>query len=50
MIEKVLKRDGRTVEFNFTKIEEAIRKAMHQTTHGIDAVLAARLAEIGRAS
>lgn len=45
MIQKVLKRDGRTVDFNFTKIEEAIRKAMHQTEHGIDAVLAARIAE-----
>ncbi|MEG1721769.1 MAG: anaerobic ribonucleoside triphosphate reductase [Bacteroidales bacterium] len=45
MIQKVLKRDGRTVDFNFTKIEEAIRKAMHQTEHGIDAVLAAQVAE-----
>ncbi len=45
MIQKVLKRDGRTVDFNFTKIEEAIRKAMHQTQHGIDAVLAAKIAE-----
>ncbi|MGL4293581.1 MAG: anaerobic ribonucleoside-triphosphate reductase, partial [Bacteroidales bacterium] len=45
MIEKVLKRDGRTVDFNFSKIEEAIRKAMHQTEHGIDAVLAAQIAE-----
>lgn len=45
MIQKVLKRDGRTVDFNFSKIEEAIRKAMFQTQHGIDAVLAARIAE-----
>ncbi|MDO5569856.1 MAG: anaerobic ribonucleoside triphosphate reductase [Bacteroidales bacterium] len=45
MIEKVQKRDGRTVDFNFTKIEEAIRKAMAQTPHGIDAVLAATIAE-----
>ena len=45
MIQKVLKRDGRTVDFNFSKIEEAIRKAMHQTEHGIDAVLAAQIAE-----
>lgn len=45
MIQQVLKRDGRTVDFNFTKIEEAIRKAMHQTEHGIDAVLAAQIAD-----
>ena len=28
MIIKVIKRDGRTVDFNFSKIEDAIRKAM----------------------
>ena len=45
MIQKVIKRDGRTVDFNFNKIEEAIRKAMDQTDKGIDAILAATIAD-----
>ena len=45
MIQQVIKRDGRLVDFNFSKIEEAIRKAMQQTELGCDAVLAARIAE-----
>lgn len=45
MIQKVIKRDGRTVDFNFSKIEDAIRKAMETTEKGIDAVLAATIAD-----
>ena len=45
MIQKVIKRDGRTVDFNFNKIEDAIRKAMSQTEKGIDAILAATVAD-----
>ncbi|MCF0179093.1 MAG: anaerobic ribonucleoside triphosphate reductase [Bacteroidales bacterium] len=45
MIIKVIKRDGRTVDFNFSKIEDAIRKAMSATESGIDAVLAATIAD-----
>ena len=44
MIQKVLKRDGRTVDFNMSKIEEAITKAMNHTDMGIDAGLAAIIA------
>ncbi len=45
MIQKVIKRDGRTVDFNFSKIEDAIRKAMEATENGIDAILAATIAD-----
>ncbi len=45
MIQKVIKRDGRTVDFNFNKIEDAIRKAMAQTERGVDAILAATVAD-----
>ena len=45
MIQKVVKRDGRTVTFNFSKIEDAIRKAMDATEQGIDAILAATIAD-----
>lgn len=45
MIQKVIKRDGRTVDFNFNKIEDAIRKAMDASEKGIDAVLAATIAD-----
>lgn len=45
MIQKVIKRDGRTVDFNFSKIEDAIRKAMATTEKGVDAVLAATIAD-----
>lgn len=45
MIQKVVKRDGRTVDFNFSKIEDAIRKAMSATELGVDAILAATIAD-----
>jgi len=45
MIQKVIKRDGRTTDFNFNKIEDAIRRAMDATEDGIDAVLAAQIAD-----
>lgn len=45
MIIKVIKRDGRTVDFNFSKIEDAIRKAMNATESGVDAILAATIAD-----
>ncbi|MBR0036704.1 MAG: anaerobic ribonucleoside triphosphate reductase [Bacteroidales bacterium] len=45
MIQKVIKRDGRTVDFNFNKIEDAVRKAMEATEKGIDAILAATIAD-----
>ncbi len=45
MIQKVIKRDGRTVDFNFNKIEDAIRKAMEATEKGVDAILAATIAD-----
>ena len=45
MIQKVIKRDGRTVDFNFSKIEDAIRKAMEASEKGIDAILAATIAD-----
>ena len=40
MITNVLKRDGRTVKFDITKIIEAICKAMQQSAKGIDEQLA----------
>ena len=45
MIIKVIKRDGRIVDFNFSKIEEAIRKAMMATDNGVDVVLSATIAD-----
>jgi len=45
MIQKVIKRDGRTVDFNFNKIEDAIRKAMSASEKGVDAILAATIAD-----
>ncbi|MBQ0056019.1 MAG: anaerobic ribonucleoside triphosphate reductase [Bacteroidales bacterium] len=45
MIQKVIKRDGRTADFNFSKIEDAIRKAMAASEKGIDAILAATIAD-----
>ena len=45
MIIKVIKRDGRIVDFNFSKIEDAIRKAMATTDSGVDAILAATIAD-----
>ncbi len=45
MIQKVIKRDGRTVDFNFNKIEDAIRKAMAASEKGVDAILAATIAD-----
>ncbi|MBP5764557.1 MAG: anaerobic ribonucleoside-triphosphate reductase, partial [Bacteroidales bacterium] len=45
MIQKVIKRDGRTVDFNFNKIEDAVRKAMEATEKGVDAILAATIAD-----
>ncbi|MBQ1209193.1 MAG: anaerobic ribonucleoside triphosphate reductase [Bacteroidales bacterium] len=45
MIKKVIKRDGRLVDFNSVKIVEAIRKAMAVTEAGEDIVLAAQIAE-----
>ena len=40
MIHSVLKRDGRTVSFDISKIEEAICKAMGHSSHGVDFKLA----------
>ena len=44
MVKRVLKRDGRTVEFNNQKIVAAILKAMDVTENGEDIVLAAQIA------
>ena len=44
MVKRVLKRDGRTVEFNNQKIVAAILKAMNVTEGGEDIVLAAQIA------
>lgn len=53
MIQKIIKRDGRTVTFDSRKIEDAIRKAMETTPLGIDPVLAGliadRIAKTGKA-
>ena len=45
MIKSVIKRDGRTVEFNNQKIVAAILKAMAVTEKGEDIVLAAQIAD-----
>ena len=42
---KVIKRDGRLVEFNISKISNAIKKAMVETTAGIDEELSREIAE-----
>ena len=44
MVKRVLKRDGRRVEFNNQKIVAAILKAMDVTENGEDIVLAAQIA------
>ena len=44
MVKRVLKRDGRRVDFNNQKIVAAILKAMDVTTDGEDIVLAAQIA------
>ena len=44
MVQRVLKRDGRHVDFNNQKIVAAILKAMDVTTEGEDIVLAAQIA------
>ena len=44
MVKRVLKRDGRRVDFNNQKIVAAILKAMDVTTGGQDIVLAAQIA------
>ena len=45
MIQYVVKRDGRRVEFNNQKIVAAILKAMAVTEKGEDIVLAAQIAD-----
>ena len=45
MVKRVLKRDGRRVDFNNQKIVAAILKAMDVTTGGQDIVLAAQIAQ-----
>ncbi len=45
MVKRVLKRDGRSVEFNNQKIVSAILKAMDVTEEGEDIVLAAKIAD-----
>ena len=45
MVKRVLKRDGRQVEFNNQKIVAAILKAMDVTENGEDIVLAAQIAK-----
>ncbi len=45
MIQVVIKRDGRIVDFNDEKIIEAVRKAMAQTEKGDDLPLAKKIAE-----
>ena len=45
MIKRVVKRDGRTVEFNNQKIVAAILKAMNVTEAGEDIILAAQIAD-----
>ncbi|MBQ3846253.1 MAG: anaerobic ribonucleoside-triphosphate reductase, partial [Bacteroidales bacterium] len=45
MVKRVLKRDGRHVEFNNQKIVAAILKAMDVTEEGEDIVLAAQIAK-----
>ncbi|MBR5384586.1 MAG: anaerobic ribonucleoside-triphosphate reductase, partial [Bacteroidales bacterium] len=45
MVQHVIKRDGRLVEFNNQKIVAAILKAMNVTDSGEDIVLAAKIAD-----
>ena len=45
MVKRVLKRDGRRVDFNNQKIVAAILKAMDVTEGGEDIVLAAQIAQ-----
>ncbi len=45
MIKKVIKRDGRSVDFNNQKIVAAILKAMDVTENGEDIILAAQIAD-----
>ena len=45
MVKRVLKRDGRRVDFNNQKIVAAILKAMNVTPAGEDIVLAAQIAQ-----
>ena len=45
MVSQVLKRDGRTVEFNNRKIIDAILKAMEADGGSGDIVLAAEIAD-----
>jgi ribonucleoside-triphosphate reductase len=45
MIKRVIKRDGRIVEFNNQKIVAAILKAMAVTEQGEDIILAAQIAD-----
>ena len=45
MIKRVIKRDGRIVEFNNQKIVAAILKAMAVTSQGEDIILAAQIAD-----
>ena len=44
MIQTVIKRDGRTVDFNQDKIKAAIRKAMSHTERGVDETLIQEIA------
>ena len=46
MIKKVVKRDGRVVDFNNQKIVAAILKAMNVTDQGEDIILAAQIADV----
>lgn len=45
MIQTVIKRDGRIVEFNKNKIFNAISKAMQNTENGVDSFLIQKIAE-----
>ena len=45
MIKRVVKRDGRVVEFNIQKIVDAILKAMAASGQGEDIILAAQIAD-----
>ena len=45
MIKRVVKRDGRVVEFNIQKIVDAILKAMSASSLGEDIILAAQIAD-----
>ena len=45
MIKRVVKRDGRVVDFNIQKIVDAILKAMAASEQGEDIILAAQIAD-----